>query len=145
ITGGAGTQHLVRGGVNDAAFSSSVSVRGRWLTQTLSCASTATPAACPMIQLLGSGFGQDASTWNLGKSLAKADVIDSAQTKSDGTIFMDFARRRWWRAPACIDAPLSGRRNQGEVVILRRSRAGFRRYADPDAGRGVRMPPSNRR
>jgi hypothetical protein len=34
MTGGAGTQHLVRGGLKVAAFSSSVSVRGRWITQT---------------------------------------------------------------------------------------------------------------
>src|ERR1700750_1977763 len=70
ITGGAGTQHLVRGGLKLAAFSSSVSVRGRWITQTLSSASTATPAACPMIQLFGRVCGHDASTLKVGGSAA---------------------------------------------------------------------------
>jgi hypothetical protein len=56
-----------------------------------------------MIQLFGSGFGQDASTWNFGKSLAKADEIDSAQTKSDGTIFMDVSP-----APAMTRAGIPG-------------------------------------
>ena len=78
----------LRGGLKLAAFSSSVSERGRWMTQMWSCASTATPAACPMIQLFGSVFGHDASTWNFGKSSAKAGAIDSAHAKSDGTIFM---------------------------------------------------------
>ena len=41
-----------------------------------------------MIQLLGNVFGHDASTWNFGKSSAKAGAIDSAHTKSDGTNFM---------------------------------------------------------
>ena len=42
----------------------------------------------PMIQLFGNVFGQEASTWNFGTSLAKVGAMDSAQTKSDGTIFM---------------------------------------------------------
>lgn len=41
-----------------------------------------------MIQLFGSVFGQDASTWNFGKSSARAGAIDSAHTKSEGTNFM---------------------------------------------------------
>ena len=32
MTGGAGTQHLVVGGLREAAFSSAVSVFGRWIT-----------------------------------------------------------------------------------------------------------------
>jgi len=71
-------QHFARGGSKLAAFSSSVSVLGRWITQMWSCASTATPAAWPISQLFGSGFGQDASTWNFGASAASAGAIESA-------------------------------------------------------------------
>src|SRR5580704_550974 len=63
-------QHLLRGGLKLAAFSSSVRVRGRCITQIWSCASTATPDACPMIQLLGSVFGHDGSTSKRGISAA---------------------------------------------------------------------------
>src|SRR5665647_62331 len=78
MTGGAGTQHLLRGGLKVAAFSSSVSERGRWITQTWSCASTATPAAWPMIQLLGSVFGQAGSTAKWGTSAARVAAIGKA-------------------------------------------------------------------
>src|SRR6202044_434868 len=65
-TDGAGTQHFERGGLNVAPFSSSVSERGRWNTQILSCASIAMPPTWPRIQLFGSGFGQYGSTRNAG-------------------------------------------------------------------------------
>jgi hypothetical protein len=65
-TDGAGTQHFERGGVSAAPFSSSVSERGRWNTQILSCASIAMPPTWPRIQLFGSGFGQNGSTRNAG-------------------------------------------------------------------------------
>jgi hypothetical protein len=76
-TGGAGAQHLLVGGLSVAAFSSAVSVFGRWMTQMWSSASTATPAACPMIQLLGSAFGQAASTSKRGASAAETDPAQS--------------------------------------------------------------------
>src|SRR5262249_4290912 len=47
-----------------------------------------------MIQLFGSVFGQEASTWNFGRSLPKAGAIESAQAKSDGAIFMSPSRRQ---------------------------------------------------
>src|SRR6185437_9170103 len=116
ITGGAATQHLVRGGLKDAAFSSSVSVRGRWMTQIWSCASTATPAAWPMIQLLGSGLGHEASTWNFGPSPANAGAIVSNQAKRYGPIFMSISpaagTHQRWRRPNAL--PPTGV-NQGGV------------------------------
>ena len=62
MTEGAGMQHSLSGGVCAAPRSSTVMVRGRWITQTWSRASTATPAAWPMPQRFGSGFGQNGST-----------------------------------------------------------------------------------
>src|SRR5450759_3792211 len=62
MTGGAGTQHFARGGLNDAPFASRLSVRGRCNTQMWSRSSTAMPATWPMIQLLGSVLGQYGST-----------------------------------------------------------------------------------
>ena len=41
-----------------------------------------------MIQLFGKVFGQDASTWNFGKSSASAGAIDSANTANDEANFM---------------------------------------------------------
>jgi hypothetical protein len=76
-TGGTGAQHLLVGGLSVAAFSSAVSVFGRWMTQMWSSASTATPAACPMIQLLGSAFGQAASASKRGASAAETDPAQS--------------------------------------------------------------------
>jgi hypothetical protein len=38
--------------------------------------------------LFGRVFGHDASTWNFGKSSAKAGTADSAQANTNGTIFM---------------------------------------------------------
>src|SRR5712664_2497507 len=74
MTDGAGAQHLLRGGLSVAPFSSSVSERGRCSTQTWSFESTATLATWPKIQLLGSGLGQKGSTWNCGGSAAMEDV-----------------------------------------------------------------------
>ena len=71
-TGGADTQHFERGGFSAAPFSSSVSERGRWITQIWPCASTVMPPTWPRIQLFGSGFGQDASTAKVGMSPACA-------------------------------------------------------------------------
>src|SRR5437879_2198677 len=65
-------QHFDRGGVSAAPFSSSVNERGRWMTQIWPCASTVMPPTWPRIQLFGSGFGQDASTANVGMSPASA-------------------------------------------------------------------------
>src|SRR6185312_9258942 len=70
-TGGAGTQHFPRGGFIVAYFSASTSERGRWMTQIWPCESTVMPPICPMIQLFGSCFGQDASTANVGTSPAE--------------------------------------------------------------------------
>src|SRR4029077_5027093 len=54
-----------------------------------------------MIQLLGSVFGHDASTWNFGASPATAGAINSAQMASDGTIFISPLP-----APAATDASI---------------------------------------
>src|SRR6185437_16153701 len=59
-------QHVLRGGLSDAPFSSSVSLRGHCSTQTWSWESTATLATCPNSQLLGNSLGHDASIWNCG-------------------------------------------------------------------------------
>src|SRR4030081_2997300 len=69
-TEGAGTQQLLRGGFRVAPRSSSVSERGRCSTQRGSFESTARPPIWPNSQLLGSGFGQNGSTWNCGGSAA---------------------------------------------------------------------------
>src|SRR5687768_2755001 len=45
------------------------SVDGRCVIHTWSRESTATPATAPMIHRLGSGFGQNGSTLNVGTSL----------------------------------------------------------------------------
>jgi hypothetical protein len=75
-TGGAGTQHFERGGLRLAPFSSSVSERGRWITQIWPCQSTVMPPTWPRIQLLGSCFGQEASTAKVGISAALAGPGD---------------------------------------------------------------------
>src|SRR5690348_208 len=110
--------------MNDAAFSSSVSVRGRWMTQMWSCASTATPAACPMIQLLGSGLGQAASTWNFGPSTASAGAIASNQAKRYGPIFMSVSpaagNYQRWRRPNALPPT---RVNQGGLACIARELA----------------------
>ena len=59
-------QHVVSGGFFCAPFSSSSSVAGRWMIQTLSWRSTAMPATWPRIQLSGRGFGQNGSGSNFG-------------------------------------------------------------------------------
>src|SRR3954469_10834722 len=72
MTEGAGAQHLLRGGLRVAPFSSSERERGRCSTQTWSLESTATLATWPKIQLLGRGLGQDGSTANWGTGWAAA-------------------------------------------------------------------------
>src|ERR1700687_1384083 len=63
---GPGVQQSPGGGVTVRYFSSSASVLGRWLIQTWSCESTATPENSPKVQLLGSAFGQGGYTSNVG-------------------------------------------------------------------------------
>src|SRR4030095_6141656 len=95
-TGGADTQHFERGGVRAAPFSSSVSERGRWITQIWPCASTVMPPTWPRIQLFGSGFGQDASTAKVGMSPAcepAGAAISIAAVKQ-----AEMALERCWRA-----------------------------------------------
>src|SRR5262249_44873547 len=92
MTGGAGAQHLLVGGLSVAAFSSLVRLFGRWITQTWSRASTATPAAWPMIQLLGRVCGHDGSTWKRGMSLAKAAGVAKAMADSKIAVFMFCSR-----------------------------------------------------
>src|SRR4051794_23403228 len=77
-------QHFERGGLRVAPFSSSVSERGRWITQIWPCQSTVMPPTWPRIQLLGSGFGQAASTAKLGTSPAVA-VRDSVSAPIEAT------------------------------------------------------------
>src|SRR4029077_20944116 len=81
-TDGAGTQHLARGGSNAAALSSSVSERGRWNTQILSCASTEMPPTWPRIQLLGSGRGQYGSTRNAGLCAWAGRAADASKVNA---------------------------------------------------------------
>src|SRR5262249_156301 len=88
MTGGAGAQHLLVGGSSVAAFSSLVRLFGRWITQTRSCVSTATPAAWPMIQLLGSVRGHDGSTSKRGMSLAKAAGVAKAMADNKMAVLM---------------------------------------------------------
>jgi hypothetical protein len=71
-TDGAGMQHLERGGSSVAPFSSGVTERGRWNTQMSSFLSMNMPPTWPMIQLLGSGFGQNGSTLNVGGAACAA-------------------------------------------------------------------------
>jgi hypothetical protein len=54
-----------------------------WAGPTLSWASTATPAAWPMIQLFGSGFGQAGSTRKAGASSpSSARGLSSGRVRS---------------------------------------------------------------
>src|SRR5947208_10334467 len=64
--GGAGMQHSASGGLNEAAFSPSAMVAGRWTIQMWSCESTATPDTCPVVHLCGSGLFHSGSTTNRG-------------------------------------------------------------------------------
>src|SRR6186713_1928670 len=89
-------QHLERGGVNAAPFSSSVSERGRWITQTWPCASTVMPPTWPRIQLFGSGFGQEGSTANVGMSPAYDGA--GAVTSMAAAKQAEMALQRCWRA-----------------------------------------------
>jgi hypothetical protein len=59
-------------GAVEARFSRASSALGRWLIQMWSCASTVMPPMVPMIQLLGSAFGQLGSTSNFGTVCADA-------------------------------------------------------------------------
>src|SRR5439155_1672466 len=85
-TGGAGTQQRELG--------SSVSVRGRWSTQTWSCASTATPDAWPMSHRFGRGLGHAGSTrsWGTrpsapGWALAANGRIDAPSPTSASAVY----------------------------------------------------------
>ena len=102
-TGGAETQHFERGGVSAAPFSSSVSERGRWITQIWPCASTVMPPTWPRIQLFGSGFGQDASTAKVGMSPAcdggAASAISMAAVKQAEMVLAEMFGER-----ACASA-----------------------------------------
>src|SRR5690606_21373614 len=75
-----------------ALVSRAVKVRGRWITHTLSCASTARPEISPNIQLLGSGCGQNGSTLNCGAASAAAAGVTApmvkAMTRNDRRIRM---------------------------------------------------------
>src|SRR6185312_4876020 len=99
-------------GLKLAAFSSSVSVFGRWMTQMWSSASTATPAAWPMSQLFGSAFGQAASTSNFGGSPANAGAIDSAPAINVAMSLMSHPLKRRFVA-AYRDAPAFQQGPQG--------------------------------
>ena len=107
-TGGAGTQHFERGGVNAAPFSSSVSERGRWMTQMWPCASTVMPPTWPRIQLFGSVFGHDGSTAKVGISPACAvrespgEPINRAAAMYVETALERLARAGIERARGCI-------------------------------------------
>src|SRR6516162_7598792 len=68
-TGGAAMQHLASGGFCSAARSRGVSESGRCTTQMRSYLSVAMPETWPRIQLLGSGLGQNGSTWNWGSGV----------------------------------------------------------------------------
>src|SRR5579862_4051897 len=71
---------------------SSFSVRLRRFTiKTLSWASTHTPPTCPVVQLFGKGFGQEASTSNLGAApcarASGAQKTAHAQTARTRAVF----------------------------------------------------------
>jgi hypothetical protein len=78
------------GGVNSAARSRGVSVSGRCTTQMRSYLSVAMPATWPRIQLFGSGFGQEASTWKRGTSSASAGVPSNATSTAAMMRFVMF-------------------------------------------------------
>src|SRR6185312_15455746 len=123
MTDGAGTQHLLRGGLSDAPFSSSVSVRGRCSTQTWSWESTATLATCPNSQLLGNGLGHDASIWNCGTVWAESGEAASSKAAAPITA----------RANARILSPPESRR----FADGRLSGAELGRCAEPNPWRGL--------
>src|SRR5690348_5614001 len=100
MTDGAGAQHVLRGGLSVAPFSSSVRVRGRCRTQTWSLESTATLATWPNSQLLGNGLGHDASTWNCGTVWAESGEAASSKAAAPITA----------RADARIVSPPESRR-----------------------------------
>src|SRR5450432_4287230 len=92
-------QHFERGGVSAAPFSSSVNERGRWNTQMCPCGSAVMPPTWPMIQLFGSGFGQDASTANFGTSPARAALGIAATPISMAAVMLaKIVRTRFFTA-----------------------------------------------
>src|SRR4029079_7202725 len=70
ITGGAATQQVPIGGFVWTVFSASVSVSGRWVTQTCCFESTNTPVTAPRIHLFGISSGHDGSTLKRGAPAA---------------------------------------------------------------------------
>src|SRR5271169_7257095 len=111
ITEGAGLQQRERrsvrvGGLGIAPLSSSVRLRGRWLTQMWSWLSTASPPTWPMSQLLGRDLGQEASTSYRGglSSWLTADVVNQRASTIDSTVVKaqrDRRRTGWlkWTPP----------------------------------------------
>src|SRR5262245_63520787 len=101
-----------------------------------------------MIQLFGSVFGHDASTWNFGRSLAKAGATDSAQTNSDETIFISSSRMpagsTGIASMLCFQSAAI-KRGGAEKVNLRRSRARSPPYAVRGGGTDVQSLLSSRR
>src|SRR6185369_5122415 len=71
-----------------AALKLASTVLGRWIVQTLSCASTETPIVEPVTQWFGSGFGQYGSTSKDGASPG-ADFCAEITTTDASTIIDD--------------------------------------------------------
>ena len=78
MTAGAGTQHSDVGGSTAAPRSLSVSDRGRCSTQMWSRESTATPITWPNSHLLGSGCGQNGSTWSVAPATSSCTAAPSS-------------------------------------------------------------------
>ena len=115
-TGGAATQHLASGGFCSAARSRGVSEAGRCTTQMRSKRSVAMPETWPRIQLFGSGFGQNASTWNCGTLSSAATGVVHASASSPAAIL---------RAIAIICPPVClPERDRLACALIRLRRAG---------------------
>ena len=81
--------------------------------------STATPDTCPSIQLFGSGFGQNGSTWNCGTPPTRCAAAAST-TVVDVDIVTCCARGNDPRCSRALRTGLPVHR----VLVLRRSDSG---------------------
>ena len=149
-TEGAGTQQAERGGLKVAPRSSSVMERGRWTTQTWSRASVATPAACPISQRFGNGFGQNGIDLVL-RHRARRRLVRHGRRRQRGPGRGQRRRRAglvWrgaWRRflPLQRRSPLNSKSSTARPGHARRRRAIARQAARDHAASGVSSgPPS---
>src|ERR1051326_4114280 len=108
------------GGFGVAPTSRSLKEDGRWMIHTWSRLSTWTPETWPRIQLFGSGFGQNGSTWNCGTVFGSTPATTSVPcdivARRSGGIF----RRASCALPAPDTKPNTASRDAISDVLFMR-------------------------